>query len=434
VIIRPAKSIQGEITLPGDKSISHRAAIIASLAEGESRIENYSNGEDCASTLLCLRQLGVSIEQSGKTVVVHGVGKTGFKPPTEPLDCGNSGTTMRLLAGVLAAQNFDCALTGDESLCNRPMERIVEPLRQMGAIIRSTDSHPPLTIRPADPLKAIRYRVPIASAQVKSCLLIAGLNADGETIVCEDVVTRDHTERMLCGFGVDVQISEAPEGRCIAVRNDSELFGRKLRVPADISAAAYFLIAAACIAGSDLTITHLGLNPTRTAILGVLRSCGVEVQIRGQNESLGEPIGDVSMRNTIRQGDVDTLLIEGRQAAELIDELPILAVMGTQLSGGILVHGARELRTKETDRIAATAKNLRRMNADVQEFDDGFRVGRSNLKGAEIEPFGDHRIAMSFAVAGLLAEGETFIRDPECVRISFPGFFETLESVVKRLG
>jgi 3-phosphoshikimate 1-carboxyvinyltransferase len=430
VIIQPAKSIQGHVCMPGDKSISHRAAIIAALAAGESHIENYSTGEDCDSTLRCLRQLDVKIRNYGTTVIVEGVGKTGFQDPKQPLDCGNSGTTMRLLAGVLTGQRFETVLIGDESLMKRPMNRIIEPLEKMGAHIDSNNGYPPISGRPVDGLRGIEYKTPVPSAQIKSCILLAGLFAAGETTVIEEVATRDHTERMLRGFGVDVQIGERTNGKFVTVTRDSPLYGQDVDVPGDISASAFFLVAAACLNGSDLRIVHLGCNPTRTAILDILVSCGVALDLGNEGRSLDEPFADVSIRNHANRDA--KLLICGKQTAELIDELPILAVLGTQLHHGIEVSDARELRVKETDRVSAIVENLRRMKADVEEFEDGFRVRRSRLKGAEIDPFGDHRIAMAFAVAGLLADGETTIKDPECVDISFPGFFEILESVVKR--
>jgi 3-phosphoshikimate 1-carboxyvinyltransferase len=430
VLIRPAKSLEGELSLPGDKSISHRAAIISALAEGESRIENYSTGEDCQSTLRCLRQLGVQISQEGATVTIQGVGKTGLKRPTAPLDCGNSGTTMRLMSGVLAGQNFESILTGDHSLCRRPMKRVIEPLKKMGASIESNDGLPPLTIEPTSSFHGIDYKIPVSSAQVKSCVLLAGLLAAGETTVRETVATRDHSERMLRGFGVDVQSGDFSGERWVTVSRDSALFGRDIFVPGDVSAAAFFLVAAACLNGSQLMIKRLGGNPTRTAIIDVMSSCGLELEKTNEGQSLGEPFADLVVR---KRANSDTkLLISGGQTAELIDELPVLAVLGSQLKHGIEVRDARELRVKETDRIAAVVENLRRMNASVEEFDDGFRVERSQLHAAEIDSFGDHRIAMAFAVAGLLADGETNINNAACADISFPGFFETLESVVKR--
>jgi 3-phosphoshikimate 1-carboxyvinyltransferase len=431
VIIRPAKSIEGEIALPGDKSISHRAAIIAALADGETRIENFSTGEDCSSTLRCLRQLGVKIEQEGSTVTIRGAGETGLRKPSEPLDCGNSGTTMRLLAGVLAGQDFESVLTGDESLQQRPMKRVIDPLELMGARIESSGGRPPLKIQPAK-MRGIDYKVPIASAQVKSCVLLAGLFAEGDTVVHEMTATRDHTERMLRAFDADIQVADSAGDRTMRISSPSALTARDIYVPGDISAAAFFLVAAACLSGSDLVIEHLGVNPTRTAILDFLKALGIRIERSNDRESLGEPVASVWVKSTAKGNNACSVTISGRQTAELIDEIPVLAVLGTQIEGGIEVRDARELRVKETDRIATVVANLRKMSAEVQEFDDGFRVGKSELHGAETDSYGDHRIAMAFSVAGLLAEGETTINNAECVDISFPGFFETLETVVKR--
>jgi 3-phosphoshikimate 1-carboxyvinyltransferase len=431
VLIRPAKFLKGEISLPGDKSISHRAAIIAALAEGESRIENYSTGEDCASTIRCLRQLGVVIEQKGTTVVVHGVGKHGFKPPSETLDCGNSGTTMRLMAGVLAGQKFDSVLTGDDSLRKRPMRRVIEPLSEMGAGIDSEDGLAPLRIKGRRTLTAINYRLPLASAQIKSCVLLAGLFANGSTTVIENAITRDHTERMLRLFGVDVAIYDRPimQAAPRTVQGNAILKHQNINIPGDISSAAFFLVAAACLRNSYISLPNVGLNPTRDLIFEVLWRAGVNISI-GASTTLGEPSATVSVTGGIN--DADPIALSSLAIPLLIDEIPILAILGTQLDGGLEVRDANELRVKETDRIAAVVENLRRMKATVEEFDDGFRVERSHLQGAEINSFGDHRIAMAFAVSGLLADGETKINDAECADISFPGFFETLDSVVKR--
>jgi 3-phosphoshikimate 1-carboxyvinyltransferase len=421
--------LEGELSLPGDKSISHRAAIISALAEGESEIKNYSTGEDCQSTLRCLQQLGVQIAREGTTITIQGVGKTGFKPSKEPLDCGNSGTTMRLMAGVLAGQDFESVLTGDESLCKRPMNRVIEPLRQMGAEVESSGGKPPLRMKGGGKLRAIDYATPVASAQVKSCVLLAGLFADGKTTVREQVHTRDHTERMLRLFGADVQAAETDGQHICELQSDQRLTGRKIVIPGDISSSAFFLVAAACLPGSDLLIRDVGINETRTAILSVLQNAGVEPQIDNLRERSGEPFADIRVKG--HKKSHEPISITGVQTAELIDEIPILTILGTQV-GGLEVRDARELRVKETDRIAAVVENLRRMNASIEEFEDGFRVEPSQLHAAEIDSFGDHRMAMAFAVAGLLAEGETKIKDPDCADISFPGFFETLESVVKR--
>jgi 3-phosphoshikimate 1-carboxyvinyltransferase len=429
--IRPAKCVRGEILLPGDKSISHRAAIIAAMAEGETRIDNFATSVDCAATLECLRQLGVGVRHEGITVWVDGVGKSGFSSSDKPLDCGNSGTTMRLMAGVLAGQNFKTVLTGDDSLRERPMKRVIEPLASMGSNVESDGGRAPLTVHGVNPLRATEYELPVASAQIKSCVLLAGLNAEGKTSVIESTPTRDHTERMLRWFGVEViEEEEDRHKRRISLKGEDELTGRGLAVPADISSATFFMVAATCLDQSIIRMPKVGLNPTRTAIIEVLtRKLGASVNVSERSEVNNEPVGDISVRGRLKPQRSNE--ITGRLVANLIDELPALAVLATQLEYGLMVRDAAELRVKETDRIAAVVENLRRMGADVEEFDDGFRVGKSNLKGARIDSFGDHRIAMAFAIAGLLAmEGETEIIDAECVDVSFPGFFETLQNVV----
>ena len=427
--IRPAKLIRGEIVLPGDKSISHRAAMLAAMAEGETRIENFATSVDCASTLDCLARLGVDIRREGSTVRVRGVGKSGFTSAGSPLDCGNSGTTMRLLAGILAGQTFASTLTGDESLRRRPMKRVVDPLAQMGAVFETDDGHAPITVRGRNPLRAVEYALPVASAQIKSCVLLAGLNADGETTVIEPVATRDHTERMLRWLGVTVREGAASEGKRISIDGNARLRAADLVIPADISSAAFFLVAGLGLPGSDVILKNVGLNPSRTGILQVFGNFGADIRKTGEHEDNNEPLGDLQVVGA--RALTGKNVIRGELIANLVDELPVLAILGTRLPAGLEVRDARELRVKETDRIAAVVENLRRMGADVEEFEDGFRVGRSNLKGARLDSFGDHRIAMAFAVAGLFAsEGETEIVGAECVDVSFPGFFDVLNDVV----
>jgi 3-phosphoshikimate 1-carboxyvinyltransferase len=335
---------------------------------------------------------------------------------------------MRLLSGILAGQNFETNLIGDESLSRRPMKRIIGPLTEMGAEISATDGHAPLVIQGNNPLRSIEFRLPVASAQLKSCVLLAGLFARTETIVVEPVPTRDHTERMLRGFGVDVRIEQDLDGRRISVSGDSSLTACDIIVPSDISSAAFFLAAAACTEGSRLEMPNVGLNPTRAGVVEVLRRFGADIRIADERESGGELIGTLAVKHSgVLSSGANR--IDGDIVANIIDEVPILAVFGTQVEGGIEIRGAGELRVKESDRIAAVAENLRRMGADVEEFEDGLRVGRSRLRGAAIDSFGDHRIAMAFAVAGLFAEGETKIRGAECAAVSFPGFFDVLSSV-----
>jgi 3-phosphoshikimate 1-carboxyvinyltransferase len=422
--IAPAISIRGTVELPGDKSVSHRAAMIAAVAEGRTEIKNYSPSADCRSTLDCLLSLGVGIERNGRVVSIEGRGLSGLRAPSGPLECGNSGTTMRLLAGLLAGQPFDAILTGDASLSKRPMRRIIEPLERMGAFVGSKGGCPPLAFQGRRALRPISYSPSVASAQVKSCALLAGLFAQGETSVTEPVQTRDHTERLLRWFGGCVTV----DGPIVSVSGDQQLIARDVVVHGDISAAAFFMAAAACLDGSDINFTNVGLNPTRVAMIDVLREVGAEVEIAGLQEDSNEPVGSLRVHGRAR-GDA-TLVISGERSAALIDELPVLAVLGTRLPGGLEVRDAAELRVKETDRIDAIAGNLRRMGAAIEVFDDGYRVEPSDLRGARVDAFGDHRIAMAMAIAGLLANGETEIDGAECVDVSFPGFFDVLRSVV----
>ncbi len=435
--IRPAASLNGKIHLPGDKSISHRAAILASMATGETRIENYATSADCASTLDCLRNLGVEIRQEDSTVFVKGVGANGFTKPSKELDCGNSGTTMRLLAGVLAGCDFDSVLTGDASLSKRPMRRIIEPLTEMGAKIESANGCAPLKIRGAHPLQAISYKLPVASAQVKSCLLLAGLNAKGKSKIrnpksqIETPTSRNHTELMLRYLGAEIEESyvETEGGfvQEISINGNPKLAAKNLKIPSDISSSAFFIVAASCLENSEIVLENVGLNPTRTAILDALQSFGADIEVLNQNEICNEVVGDVRVRGRkILVSKAASNLIGGDIIANLIDEIPILAIFGTQIESGLEIRGAAELRVKESDRIAAIVENLRRMNAAVEEFPDGFKVEKSSLKGAVIDSFGDHRIAMAFAIAGLFAKGETEIIGSESAGVSFPEFFQTL--------
>jgi len=441
--IQSAHSLSGIIRLPGDKSISHRAAILASMATGETRIENYATNADCSSTLDCLRSLGVEIRQENSTVFVKGVGKDGFTKPIKELDCGNSGTTMRLLAGVLAGQNFDSVLIGDASLSKRPMRRIIEPLTLMGAKIESENDHAPLKIYGGNSLQAISYKLPVASAQVKSCILLAAINAEGKSKIqnpkskIQCPTSRNHTEIMLRYLGAEIEEKYIEtENRFvqeISVGGRSPLAAKNLEIPSDVSSAAFFIVAAACLKRSELVLENVGLNRTRTAVLDVLQSLGADIEQLNQREVSNEQIGDLLVRGRRDGGFAsDTQkTIDGDVIANLIDEIPILAVFATQLENGLTVRGAEELRVKESDRIAATVENLRRMNATVEEFPDGFRVEKSELKGGVVDSFGDHRIAMAFAVAALLATGETEIVGADAASVSFPEFFQTLASIRK---
>lgn len=429
--LQPARSISGIIDLPGDKSISHRYAILAGLAPGRSEISHYSGAADCQSTLECLEQLGVGVEKvsgnGGAKVVVAGAGIDGLRAARRPLDAGNSGTTMRLMTGVLAGQHFDSKLSGDSSLRRRPMRRVIEPLERMGARIQAREANfAPLEIR-GSALQPIRYALPVASAQVKSAVLLAGLFAEGETSVEEPVRTRDHTEVALQEFGAEVRRT----GAVVTVSGRPRLEARQAMVPGDLSSGVFFLAAALVLPGSNLVIHNVGLNPTRSAVLDVLSEWGAPVNIVALRAESGELIGDVSIHNANLSGGT----LSGELIAQLIDELPMLAALGPYTEQGVEIRDAAELRVKESDRIAALADNLRRMGARVEERPDGLRIeGRSagHLRGAEIDPRGDHRMAMAFAVAALGAEGGTVIRDSDCVGISYPDFFEVLERTVER--
>jgi len=438
--IQPANFLNGKIRLPGDKSISHRTAIFASMATGETRIENFATSADCASTLDCLRKLGVEIRRENSMVTIRGVGKNGFSAAQTELDCGNSGTTMRLLAGVLAGQNFDSILIGDESLQKRPMRRIIEPLAQMGALIESENFCAPLKIHGRNPLQAISYKLPVASAQVKSCILLASLNAAKKSKIqnpkskIQSPTSRNHTELMLRYLGAEIEENfvEVEGGfvQEISVNGNSKLVAKNLNIPSDISSSAFFIVAASCLKNSKIILENVGLNSTRTAILDVLQLFGADIEVLNQKEVCNETVGDVRVcgRDDFASKSSSNI-ISGDVIANLIDEIPILAVFATQIENGLEIRGAKELRVKESDRIAATVENLRRMNATVEEFPDGFRIEKSDLKGATVKSFGDHRIAMAFAVAALLAKGETEIVGAECAGVSFPEFFETLLSV-----
>jgi 3-phosphoshikimate 1-carboxyvinyltransferase len=431
--VHPAKTLSGGVEPPGDKSISHRYAMIAALAEGASELRHFAAAADCHSTLDCMKALGAEIKINRDTVHITGHGLRGLKSARRALDAGNSGTTMRLLAGILAGQEFTTQLTGDASLQKRPMKRVVGPLRQMGADIRAReDNFAPLEIR-GGRLHAIDFKMPMASAQVKSSVLLAGLFAEGETIVTEPARTRDHTELALEEFGAPIDKS----GKTIRLQGfvggngSARLQARSLDVPGDLSSAVFFIAAASLFPDSNLLIHNIGLNPTRTAILDVFASMGASLQMLSVRSAHGEIVGDLAVKGASLKGGI----IEGEQIPLVIDELPMLAALGPYTELGIEIRDAAELRVKESDRIAALAENLRRMGATVEERPDGLRVeGRTagKLRGAEIDPHGDHRIAMAFAVAGLAATGATVIRNADCAAVSYPSFFDDLERVAER--
>jgi 3-phosphoshikimate 1-carboxyvinyltransferase len=424
--VRQVRTIGGEISVPGDKSISHRAVLFSALADGTTVITGFLPGEDCVCTMRALQAMGCVIEADSKTrLVVHGVeGK--LQPPLEPLDCGNSGTAMRLMAGVLAGQPFASKLIGDASLSGRPMKRIVDPLRQMGAKISGLgEKHTaPLEIQ-GGPLTGIEYTLPVASAQLKSCLLLAGLFAQGTTSITEKTTSRDHTERLLAHFHAPPVIDFVPEGKTIRVRGGSRLHARDLSVPGDFSSAAFWIAAAAALPGADLMVTNLGLNGTRTGLLSVLLRMGAHLH-ESISDSACEPFGTVRVYGRKLRGTK----IAGAEIANVIDELPIIAVIAAIADGDTEIRDAHELRVKETDRIAAMATNLRAFGVTVTEHKDGMTVhGGSPLTGAKVGSFGDHRIAMASAILGLFAKGETTITETACIATSYPTFQEDLNKI-----
>ncbi len=421
-IIHPVNSVEGSVRLPGDKSVSHRYGMLASLAEGPSKIHNYSLGADCQSTLACMRSLGVSIDSDGTEVVIHGVGLDGLRAFEGTLDAGNSGSTIRMLSGILAAQPFVTRIAGDESLSRRPMARIMTPLAQMGARIEARDGKfPPLEIHGAK-LSPIDYALPVASAQVKSCVLFAGVFCEGVTTVREPIPTRDHSEIALREFGAEVESA----GGVITIQGRPKLAGKELTVPGDLSSSAFFLVAALLRPGSKLSIEHVGLNPTRSALMDFLAAGGARLRLLNILQDSGELIGDLSIEHSPWKGGV----LEGAMTAALIDEIPVLAVLGAVSEEGLVVRDAAELKVKETDRIATVAENLRRMGVTIETRDDGFRVpGRQRFQAAELDSFGDHRIAMAFSVAALAASGPCTIHDSAAASVSFPQFYQILREI-----
>jgi 3-phosphoshikimate 1-carboxyvinyltransferase len=421
--ITPARRLSGSICLPGDKSISHRYAMLAAIAQGDSILHNYSTGADCHSTLACMAALGAEVVESGADVRIRGRGLNGLTAPITDLDAGNSGSTIRMLSGILAAQPFTSRIAGDESLARRPMDRVMKPLAEMGASISARDGrYTPLEIR-GSKLRPIDYMLPVPSAQVKTCILFAGLYADGETTVREPVRSRDHTEIALREFGADIQIRQ----RVITLTGGPKLAGRELFVPSDLSSAAFFIVAALLVPGSNLIIRGVGLNPTRSTLLVVLVSMGAGISILSVEQQNGELVGEVLVKGStgVRGG-----VIEKETTAALIDEIPVLAILGAATEEGLTVRDAAELRIKETDRIATVAQNLRRMGVEVEESPDGMRIpGKQRFHAAEIDSFGDHRIAMAFSVAALVASGPCAINGAEAASVSFPEFFDVLRQV-----
>ncbi len=419
-----ARALRGDVTVPGDKSISHRAVMFGALADADTHITGFLMGEDCLSTISCFKKMGVSIDVSDKEVVVHGVGLHGLKAPTELLYTGNSGTTTRLLCGILAGQPFSCTLNGDASIQKRPMGRIIKPLREMGADISGKDGNLcPLDIHPA-PLHGIRYDMPVASAQLKSAILLAGLFADGPTTVIEPAPSRDHTERMLRGLGAQV-VSNGTE---ITLTPPKALHAVNVEVPGDISSAAYFLVAGLILPNSDIVIRNVGINPTRTGILDALEAMGANIERLNERGTV-EPICDLRVRSSHLHGTT----ISGDMIPRLIDEIPVLAVAAAFAEGETVIRDAQELKVKESNRIATMTTELSKTGADVQETDDGMIIrGGKPLHGADFASYADHRVAMSMAVCALACEGDSSIDDPDCVAISYPTFFETLDALKQK--
>jgi 3-phosphoshikimate 1-carboxyvinyltransferase len=423
--IEPAlKGLRGEIRVPGDKSISHRAVILGAIARGTTWVRGFLPSDDCLRTVRAFRQMGVVIEEADQGLRIDGKGPAGLSEPGDILDMGNSGTSARLLTGLLSGQLFFSVLTGDASLRKRPMGRVVEPLRRMGARIsgRGDGGYLPLAVSPGG-LKGIAYSLPVASAQVKSGLMLAGLFAEGETILTEPVATRDHTERLLHFFGADVR----QDGGRIRLIGGQALSARELAVPGDISSAAFFIVGASIIPRSDLRLQGVGVNPTRTGLLDVLTQMGASVELENPREQGGEPVADLRIRSARLRG----VRISGEMVPRLIDEIPVLCIAAALAEGETVIQDAAELRVKESDRIETMAMNLRKMGVEVETAPDGIRIwGGKGLKGSEFQSFGDHRVAMSMAIAGLAAEGRTVIDDTECIQTSFPEFEPMLRSVV----
>ncbi|WP_035917849.1 3-phosphoshikimate 1-carboxyvinyltransferase [Legionella fairfieldensis] len=422
LISSPVKAVEGDIVVPGDKSISHRSVIFGAIAKGTTTINGFLDSQDCLATLKAFQSMGVVIEGPvAQRVVIHGVGKYGLRRPSDAIDCGNSGTSMRLLAGLLAAQAFDSTLLGDESLQQRPMERISRPLMKMGAEIITTDGHAPLTIHGGHLLHGISYEIPEASAQVKSCLLLAGLYAQGETKIIERSFTRDHTEKMLTTFSYPVQNAE----KTIIINSESECLGTEVIVPGDISSAAFFMVAATLIPDSELLIRNVGINPTRIGIIQILTSMGANINCINQRFYGEEPVADLWVKYAPLEGiDIPASLVP-----LAIDEFPIIFVAAACARGQTLLHGAKELRCKESDRIGAMVEGLQRLGIEAQAFEDGLSIIGGRLQGGEVNSFNDHRIAMAFAIAGAVAKNPVTIKNCANIATSFPAFVKTANTI-----
>ena len=424
--ITKAKSIKGEITIPGDKSISHRGVMFGAISEGITELTGFLDGADCRSTIGCFRAMGIDITQEADHVIIHGKGLNGLSQPSNMLDVGNSGTTTRLISGILAGQNFVSSLNGDDSIQKRPMGRIITPLTQMGAYIKSIKDNgcAPLEIG-GSKLQAIHYDSPVASAQVKSCVLLAGLYADGTTSVTEPVVSRNHTELMLSGFGADI----TSKGLTASIQGHPKLYGQKIAVPGDISSAAYFIVAGLICDNADLLIKNVNTNPTRAGIIKVAQAMGGNIELLNERIISGEPVADIHVTTSHLHG----CEVSGDIIPTLIDELPVIAVMAACADGTTTIKDAAELKVKESDRIATVTENLKNMGCDITPTNDGMIIkGGSPLHGTTVNTYLDHRIAMSFAIAGLVADGETTFDNEACCSISYPDFFKTIGAIVNR--
>lgn len=423
-IKKPSSPLKGELTVPGDKSISHRAVMFGAIANGTTRITNFLQGADCLSTIACFQKLGISIENTPSEILVHGKGLHGLSAPSDYLDTGNSGTTTRLIAGILAGQEFTSFLTGDASIQTRPMKRIIQPLSLMGASVESLRGNDcvPLKIQ-GHPLQSISYLSPVASAQVKSCILLAGLYGNDITSVTEPFLSRNHTELMLSHFGAKI----SSQNTTVSIEPEPVLYGTDISVPGDISSAAYFIAAALLVPGSELLIKHVGINPTRDGILRVCKAMGADIQLMNHSTAGGEPVADLLVRHSALHGTV----IEGELIPALIDEIPVIAVLAAYAKGTTVIRNAEELKVKESNRLGILVEELTAMGGNVEETSDGMIIhGGAPLQGASIDSRLDHRIAMSFAIAGLAAEGTTQLLRADCVNISYPGFYKDLRGLM----
>lgn len=421
--IKPIKSINATITVPGDKSISHRAVMFGAIAKGDTEITGFLTGDDCMSTISCFKRLGIDIEVDGEKVIIHGKGLYGLSQPTEILDVGNSGTTIRLISGILSGQKFNSTLNGDSSIQKRPMKRVINPLSQMGAKINSREGYAPLEITGTQ-LNAIEYTMPVASAQVKSSILLASLYANGETVINEPIASRNHTEIMLNYFGANIK----NENGKITSTPVEELYGNSFNVPGDISSAAFFIVAGLIIPNSEITITNVGINPTRTGIIDALIQMGGNIEIINKRTSGGEEVGDIVVKSSL----LKAITLEGDIIPRMIDEIPVFAVAALCAEGTTIVKDAQELKVKESNRIATMSAELGKMGAIITETEDGMIIkGKQALYGTITESHLDHRVAMSIAIAGLTAQGETIINNADCVGISFPSFYELLDKLYK---